>query len=54
MVKEAVTRKKDAYKVMCQNNTEENKRRYECMTNTAKKADSEGSYKINKLSKLDA
>ena len=35
-MKEEVSRKKDAHKVMCLNNTEENKRRYISM----KKADS--------------
>ena len=37
-VKEAVSRKKDAHKVKCQNNTEENKRMYKSMKNKAKKA----------------
>ena len=32
-MKEAVSRKTDAYKVMCQNNTEENKRRYQSVKN---------------------
>ena len=36
-VKEAVSRKKDAHKSMCQNSIEENKR-YKNMTNKAKKA----------------
>ena len=36
--KEAVSRKKEAHKAMCQNNTEENMRRYKSMTNKAKKA----------------
>ena len=31
-------KKKDAYKVMCWNNTVENKRRYKIMKNKAKKA----------------
>ena len=31
-------RKKDAYKVMCWNNTEENKRRYEIIKNKVEKA----------------
>ena len=35
---EAVSRKKEAHKVMCQNSTEENKRRYKCMNNIVKKA----------------
>ena len=30
-VKEAVSRKKDAHEAMCQDNTEENKRRYKSM-----------------------
>ena len=34
-MKEADSRKKDAYKAMCQNNTEENKRRYKSMKNKA-------------------
>ena len=37
-VKEAVSRKKDAHKAMCQNSTEGNKRRYKSMKNKAKKA----------------
>ena len=37
-MKEAVSRKKEAQKVMCQNSTEENKRRYEDMKNIANKA----------------
>ena len=37
-VKEAVSRKKDAHKAMCQNSTEENKRRYKSMKNKAKKS----------------
>ena len=36
-VKEAVYRKKDAHKVMCRNSAEENKRRYKCKKNEAKK-----------------
>ena len=32
-VKESVSRKKDAHKAMCQNNTGEKKRRYEGMKN---------------------
>ena len=32
-VKEAVYRKKEAHKAMCQNSTEENKRRYKGMKN---------------------
>ena len=37
-VKEAVPRKKEAHKALCQNSTEEYKRRYESMENKAKKA----------------
>ena len=37
-VKEEVSRKMDVQKAMCQNNTEENKRRYKSMKNKAKKA----------------
>ena len=37
-VKEAVSKKIDVHKAMCQNSTEENKRRYENMKNKAKKA----------------
>ena len=37
-MKEAVSKKKGAHKAMCQDNTEENKRRYKSMTNKAKKA----------------
>ena len=37
-MKEAVSRKKDAHKAMCQNSTEENKRRYKSLKNKAKKA----------------
>ena len=37
-VKEAVSRKKEAHKAMCQNSSEENKRRYKSMKNKAKKA----------------
>ena len=37
-VKEAVSRKKDAHKAMCQDNTEGNKRRYKSMKNKARKA----------------
>ena len=37
-VKEAVSRKKEAHKVMCQKSTEENKRRYISMKNKANKA----------------
>ena len=37
-VKEAVSIKKEAHKAMCQNSTEENKRRYKSMKNNAKKA----------------
>ena len=35
---ETVSRKKDAHKAMCQNSTEENKRRYKTMKRKAKKA----------------
>ena len=35
-VKEAVSRKKEAHKAMCQNSTEENKGRYESMKNKGK------------------
>ena len=37
-MKEAVSRKKDAYKAMYQNSTEKNKRRYKSKQNKAKKA----------------
>ena len=37
-MKEAFSRKKEAHKVMCQNSTEENKRRYKSMKNKANKA----------------
>ena len=37
-VKEAFARKKDAHKAMCQNGTEESKRRYKSMKIKAKKA----------------
>ena len=37
-MKEAVSRKKDAHKAMCQNNTVENKRRYKSLKNKARKA----------------
>ena len=37
-VKEAVSRKKDAHRAMCQNNAVEKKRRYRSMKNKAKKA----------------
>ena len=37
-MKEAVSRKKEAHKVMCQNITQEKKRRYISMKNKAKKA----------------
>ena len=37
-VKEAVSRKKDAHKAMCQNNIEENENRHKSMKNKAKKA----------------
>ena len=36
--KEAVSWKKDAHNAMCQNSTEENKKRYKSMKNKAKKA----------------
>ena len=35
---EAVSRKKNAYNMMCRNSTEENKRKYKSMKNKAKKA----------------
>ena len=35
---EAISRKKDAQKVMCQNSSEENRRRYKSKKNKAKKA----------------
>ena len=35
-MKEAVLMKKDAHKAMCQNNTDENKRRYASMKNKEK------------------
>ena len=37
-MKEAVSRKKDAHKAMCQNSTEENKRRHESMKNKTTKS----------------
>ena len=37
-VKEAVSRKKETHKAMCQNSTEENNRRYKSQKNKAKKA----------------
>ena len=37
-VKEAVSRKKEAHKAMCQSSTEENKSRYKSMKNKANKA----------------
>ena len=37
-VNKAVSRKKEALKAMCQNSTEENKRRYKSMNNKANKA----------------
>ena len=37
-MREAVSEKKDTYKAMCQNNTEENMRRCKSMKNKAKKA----------------
>ena len=37
-MKEAVSRKKDAHKAMCQDNIEENKWRYKSMKNKATKA----------------
>ena len=40
-VKEAVSWKKDAHKAICQDNTEENKRRYKGMKNKTNKAVSE-------------
>ena len=36
-MKEAASRRKDAHKGMCQNSTEDNKRRYESMKNKASK-----------------
>ena len=35
-VKEAVSRKNDAHKTMCQNNTKEDKKRYKSVKNKAK------------------
>ena len=40
-MREAVSRKKDAYKAMCQNSTEDKKRRYKSMESKAKRAVSE-------------
>ena len=37
-VKEAVSRKKEAHKAMCQSSTEENKRMFKSIKNEAKKA----------------
>ena len=37
-VKEAISRKKDAYKAMCWNSTEENKKIYKSIKNKAMKA----------------
>ena len=37
-LREVVSRKEDAHKAMCQNSTEENKRRYKSMKNKTKKA----------------
>ena len=37
-MKEAVTRKKEANKAMCQKSTEENERRHKSMKNKTKKA----------------
>ena len=37
-VKEEISRKKESHKAMCQNSTEENKRRYKSLKNKAKKA----------------
>ena len=37
-VKEAILRKKEAHKAMCQKSTKENKRRYKSLKNKAKKA----------------
>ena len=39
-MKEAISRKKEAHKAMCQNSTEENKRKYKSLKNNAKRADS--------------
>ena len=36
-MKEAVSKKKDAHMAMCQNNTEENKKRYESSFNSNEK-----------------
>ena len=37
-MKEAVSRKKESHKAMCQNSTEENRRRHKSMKNKANKA----------------
>ena len=37
-MKKTVSRKREAYKAMCQNSTEGNKRRYEGLRNKARKA----------------
>ena len=37
-VKEAVSKKKEAHKLMCRNNTEENNNRYKSMKNETKEA----------------
>ena len=37
-VKDAASRRKDGHKTMCQNSTEENKRRYKSIKNESKKA----------------
>ena len=61
-VKEAVSRKKEAHKVMCHNSTDENNCRYKIMNNYAKKAVSkvmrekagEALSELRKLTKWDA
>ena len=52
-MKEAVSRKKEAHKAMCQNSTEENKRRCKSMKNKVKKAVSKEAITEIKLSKWD-
>ena len=56
-VKEAVSRRKEAYKLTCQNSNEGNKRRYKSMKNKANKAVSKAmrdraEKMLNKLKKL--
>ena len=46
-VKETVSRKKDAHKANDQNNTAENKRRYDSMKNKAQKAVSQAMREMN-------